>query len=734
MATPRQQRQAARRARLQARRAALKAPARRRAATPQQVTRRAARQAERRARLETIRQARQAPRAVPKIVPTQADIPRPQITTRDVLLGGAPTAAAPTKVRQAVVAPTVAPGERIREEARALVSPALDILRRRREALLPAEQARLQQLQQLREEPTRITELGRIAEQQKQQAAARAEQQISQIQRQGERTREQLLRQLSRAGVATGTFRIEQEQALNQQVAGMQDAIRRTQMLESARIDAELRGASEEILQGINKQINEQQDRVRQLQTEFAEQEAQLQLEALEAGEIGAARFARTQQELAAQEASQRAEQEKREAQFLRSQGLIRDPRTGELVEDKIARADLLKTQAEATLKEAQALKALREPVSKFQTQFNPITGDQIIFDPVSGANIQTITPTGQVIEGGGATSQFMPAPTAEGYRTDRHNNPTAFITDLARIGGLQEGVDFVEGDPFPDDPNFTTAKILGDPIDTTIKLIDNVGFFTADGRQRWVHTAIPKSQWDSLDRQQKADVIVDMYKKEGGSGVLAGRAPTANESIVRARSVQLGKSPKEVEADVINFQRTGEMPRGQRLPQTGVARLSDGKSAFDSITQLRNIIQRWEGGPVRGLTAEVPVFGKLDIPLQKLQAKIRTTMQVVGKYMEGGVLRKEDEIKYERILPSITDTQEVAQSKYLGVLDLLSSKIKTDVEAFENAGYDVVDFQQLLSELDELKAGGQQRAIIPTAQAEGRERLLDLSNIDFKF
>ncbi len=99
--------------------------------------------------------------------------------------------------------------------------------------------------------------------------------------------------------------------------------------------------------------------------------------------------------------------------------------------------------------------------------------------------------------------------------RTDRHNNPTAFTTDVAKTAGLVEGKDYVAGDPFN---GGVTARLLGDPIDTTIKVIDKIGFETASGKPRWTYIDMPKDQWTKLSYNQKKQVISMMYKNEGGS------------------------------------------------------------------------------------------------------------------------------------------------------------------------------------------------------------------------
>lgn len=104
--------------------------------------------------------------------------------------------------------------------------------------------------------------------------------------------------------------------------------------------------------------------------------------------------------------------------------------------------------------------------------------------------------------------------------RTDRHNNPAAFTTDIAKMAGLKEGVDYAVGDEFGGG-QYHTARLLGNPVDQTIKVIDNIGFYTQSGQPRWTHTAIPKNQWNGLSYQQKKSVVKQMYQHEGNRGQL---------------------------------------------------------------------------------------------------------------------------------------------------------------------------------------------------------------------
>jgi hypothetical protein len=101
--------------------------------------------------------------------------------------------------------------------------------------------------------------------------------------------------------------------------------------------------------------------------------------------------------------------------------------------------------------------------------------------------------------------------------RADRHNNPTAFTINVAKQAGLVLGVDYEVGDPFPKAKKEFTAKLLKDPIETTIRVIDKIGYFTANGVPRWTYIQLPKFVWISLDMSSKIDVIGFHYEHEGG-------------------------------------------------------------------------------------------------------------------------------------------------------------------------------------------------------------------------
>lgn len=106
----------------------------------------------------------------------------------------------------------------------------------------------------------------------------------------------------------------------------------------------------------------------------------------------------------------------------------------------------------------------------------------------------------------------------------------------------------------------------------------------------------------------------------------------------------------------------------------TKVAELQDG---IDGLYDLKAKISENEDklGPITGLAAINPWSQS-----RQIRADIDRVRQKVGKALEGGVLRKEDEIKYKKILSTLTDTPSTAQYK----IDQLIADIQTDLDNFQ--------------------------------------------------
>lgn len=154
-----------------------------------------------------------------------------------------------------------------------------------------------------------------------------------------------------------------------------------------------------------------------------------------------------------------------------------------------------------------------------------------------------------------GATQPgYQPAtsPGPNGFRTDRHRNPLAITTDVARQGGLQEGEDYTQGDPFlgKDGRTYYTANILTpDPMQTMVDVFDKIGFTTQSGGNRFDYLDGPKAdaEWSTLSNEQKLDVFAEQYmQNEKGSGELLRDAmPSAPQpTMTEAQPTTVSKTP----------------------------------------------------------------------------------------------------------------------------------------------------------------------------------------------
>lgn len=117
---------------------------------------------------------------------------------------------------------------------------------------------------------------------------------------------------------------------------------------------------------------------------------------------------------------------------------------------------------------------------------------------------------------------------------------------------------------------------------------------------------------------------------------------------------------------------------------------MSDFQSSLNELNNLTQEIATGKG------TVD-PIFGRIrslnpyDVDQQTLQAMIDKTRQIVGKALEGGVLRKEDEEKYKRILPTTSDTKEVALNKIQMIKSQLGSKLQ-DYSSLVGGGTSIED------------------------------------------
>jgi hypothetical protein len=119
-------------------------------------------------------------------------------------------------------------------------------------------------------------------------------------------------------------------------------------------------------------------------------------------------------------------------------------------------------------------------------------------------------------------------------------------------------------------------------------------------------------------------------------------------------------------------FGQTADTSKGLNSTASGV--IADTTTGLNSLAALSDKIA--ENGANNPIVGQLRSKNPFDTTAQNLQADISTARQIVGKALEGGVLRKEDEVKYAKILPTVGDTDQVAQYKIQQLIGLISGRL----------------------------------------------------------
>jgi len=176
----------------------------------------------------------------------------------------------------------------------------------------------------------------------------------------------------------------------------------------------------------------------------------------------------------------------------------------------------------------------------------------------------------------------------------------------------------------------------------------------------------------------------------------------------VRQKALAKGMSPSLVESSIQKatqqqfIQKRGydssgkvagvEDAGGEQLGTTPVLGLTDIMASKETLRNLSTSIESRKGllGPIKGSLNKLNPYAT---EAQDLQGEIDAARQLIGRSLEGGVLRKEDEEKYKKILPKLNDTPAVAQRKIENVYKLLEQKLKSSQVGLSGSGYDTSGF-----------------------------------------
>lgn len=158
------------------------------------------------------------------------------------------------------------------------------------------------------------------------------------------------------------------------------------------------------------------------------------------------------------------------------------------------------------------------------------------------------------------------------------------------------------------------------------------------------------------------------------------------------------GKPVLVPRSEAFGHQPASSREQGRAVTSGDAGRIADFDTSLNDLVTLRQTIPTGATGTRAKVGAMLPnavtdLTGWGTEAKQK-QAVIDRVKQVIGKALEGGVLRKEDEAKYEKILPALADTAAVVKSKLDGLEKAITQRRLTTLDALEDAGYDVARYR----------------------------------------
>jgi len=223
-----------------------------------------------------------------------------------------------------------------------------------------------------------------------------------------------------------------------------------------------------------------------------------------------------------------------------------------------------------------------------------------------------------------------------------------------------------------------------------------NMGMQIVNYGQQMQQNAVSQMQWlatqpGGFESIQSAASTSPYYsglvdKLFGGAGGLEKLSAYAAED--RARKVYLENlEAQNISSQIAERNAKGAGGGGKSITSATALQLADSQAAIDMLGGLETIISKYGDvfGPISG---RIRAVNPNDLEAQDVQSTINATKQIVGKYLEGGVLRKEDEEKYAKILPKLSDTAKVAQRKLENVRTLVNTKTSAQMEGLVAAGY----------------------------------------------
>lgn len=221
------------------------------------------------------------------------------------------------------------------------------------------------------------------------------------------------------------------------------------------------------------------------------------------------------------------------------------------------------------------------------------------------------------------------------------------------------------------------------------------------------------KRDEDEIENQRKVFEQEQAYKREGRKQEFESTEGEKRDAAAALRArIAAGASgdrkqpfqwvTRNGEQVYTNEVQQGDKPSrdlGRKVLAHDAEELSIMATSLDELDALEQTLPKGSTGVMAQIGAAVPSavtsatgFG---VSAKKKQATIELVKQIIGKGLEEGVLRKEDEAKYAKILPTVADPDDVVAAKIKGLRADIRKKYARRLEALTSAGYETGAFPE---------------------------------------
>jgi hypothetical protein len=261
-------------------------------------------------------------------------------------------------------------------------------------------------------------------------------------------------------------------------------------------------------------------------------------------------------------------------------------------------------------------------------------------------------------------------------------SSPQAITTISKAMQGLGKGVSSlpsIESIPGALKANEAIAKtgrllspdqISNQPDNQNDQNANNDLIISPDGK--WKYDPKLNAMVENKTTSQLPPITAPESNTEANTQYLTGHSPEEHyNAYIQARQVGDKKSMKAIKED---YDAEVSYQKNNKTTTKKSSQLLDIESAKSVLGSLD--IDKYASvmGPITGGVRKLNPY---DVTAQDFNSQIKGVAQIVGRAMEGGVLRKEDVPKYEAILPKINDTPDVAKVKMQNVLNMLEEQAK---------------------------------------------------------